>query len=113
MHEVSIMGEIFEIIQDNVIAYNLKKVDKVVLKIGEFTCVEEGALKFAFEAFSKDTEAEDAKLIIDRVGARAKCSNCGDTFKVTFTKKICPKCNTFSNDIVTGYELLLHEIEGE
>lgn len=113
MHEVSIMGEIFEIIEDNVKSYNLKRVDKVVLKIGEFTCVEEGALRFAFEAFSKDTEAEEAELIIDRVEASAKCNECDETFKVAFTNKICPKCNTFSNDIVTGYELLLHEIEGE
>ncbi|WP_459195559.1 hydrogenase maturation nickel metallochaperone HypA/HybF [Wukongibacter baidiensis] len=107
------MGEIFEIVKENIITYNLKKVEKVVLKIGEFTCVEEGALRFAFEAFTKDTEAEEAELIIDRVEASAKCNNCENTFKVTFTNKICPKCSTFSNAIVTGYELLLHEIEGE
>ena len=53
MHEVSIMGEIFEIINENVINHNIKKVNKVVLKIGEFSCVEDSALKFAFEAFSK------------------------------------------------------------
>lgn len=113
VHEVSIMGEIFEIIKDNVKNYNLKKVNKVVLKIGEFTCVEESALRFAFEAFSKDSEAEKAEMIIDRVGASAKCDDCGQVFNVTFTNKMCPGCNSYSSNIVTGYELLLHEIEGE
>lgn len=113
MHEVSIMGEIFEMINENVKSHNLKKVSEVVLKIGEFTCVEEGALRFAFEAFSKDTEAEEAKLVIEKIEASAKCDHCGQVFKVAFTNKICPKCNTFSNNIITGYELLLHEMEGE
>lgn len=113
MHEVSIMGEIFDIIKDNVNVHNLKKVNKVGLKIGEFSCVEDGALRFAFEAFSKDTEADGAELIIDRVEAAAECNNCGQVFKVSFTNKICPKCGKFSNNIVVGYELLLNEIEGE
>lgn len=113
MHEVSIMGDIFEIIEDNIAKYNLKKIEKVSLKIGEFTCVEDSALKFAFEAFSKDSLVEGAELLIDRVKASAKCDNCGQVFNISFTNKICPNCSTFSSNVITGYELLLHEIEGE
>ncbi|GIM27738.1 putative hydrogenase nickel incorporation protein HypA [Clostridium polyendosporum] len=113
MHEVSIMGDIFNIVNENIVNYKMKKVNKILLKVGEFTCVQEDALQFAFEAFSKDTVAEGAELIIDRVEATAKCSNCEEIFKITFVNKICPKCQTFSNNIVTGYELLLQEIEGE
>lgn len=113
MHEVSIMGDIFRIIEDNIAEYNLKKIEKVSLKIGEFTCVEDSALKFAFEAFSKDSLAEGAELLIDRVKASAKCDNCGQVFNISFTNKICPNCFTFSSNAITGYELLLHEIEGE
>ncbi|WFD12261.1 hydrogenase maturation nickel metallochaperone HypA [Tepidibacter hydrothermalis] len=113
MHEVSIMGEIFDVIKENADNHNLKKVNKIVLKIGEFTCVQESALRFAFEAFSKDTNVEEADFIIDKIEASAKCDNCEETFKVNFTNKVCPKCNTFSNNIITGYELLLDEIEGE
>lgn len=113
MHEVSIMEGIFEIITDNVDEHKLKKVNKVMLQIGEFTCVEEGALRFAFEAFSKDTKAEGAELLIDRVKATAKCGRCGQVFKIAFTNKICPHCGIFSNNVVSGYELLLNEIEGD
>lgn len=107
------MGDIFEIIEDNIAKYNLQRIEKVVLKIGEFTCVEDSALEFAFEAFSKDSLAEGAELLIDRVKASAKCDECGQVFSISFTDKKCPKCNTFSNNIITGYELLLNEIEGE
>lgn len=113
MHEVSIMGEIFEIINENISTHNIKKVNKVVLKIGEFSCVEDSALKFAFQAFSKDTESEKAELVINRVKAKAQCSECGQLFDISFTDKKCPKCHVFSNNIISGYELLLDEIEGE
>ncbi|WP_248484247.1 hydrogenase maturation nickel metallochaperone HypA [Tepidibacter aestuarii] len=107
------MGEIFDVIKENADNHNLKKVNKIVLKIGEFTCVQESALRFAFEAFSKDTKVEGADFIINKIEASAKCDNCEEPFKVSFTNKVCPKCNTFSNNIITGYELLLDEIEGE
>lgn len=113
MHEVSIMGELFEIINENVNRYHLSKVNKVILKIGEFTCVEEGALRFAFEAFSRDTKVESAEMIIEKVKAYGKCNQCGRIFKVAFTNKKCPRCNTFSNHMITGYELLLYGLEGE
>jgi hydrogenase nickel incorporation protein HypA/HybF len=113
VHEVSIMAGIFEIISDNVDEHKLKKVNRVVLQIGEFTCVEESALRFAFEAYSKDTEAEEAELVINRVKATAKCDNCGRVFDIAFTNKICDHCGTFSSNIVSGYELLLSEIEGD
>lgn len=107
------MGDIFEIVEENIAIYNLKKIEKISLKIGEFTCVEDSALEFAFEAFSKDSIAEGAKLLIERVRASAECNNCGQVFNISFTNKICPSCSTFSTNIITGYELLLNEIEGE
>ena len=63
--------------------------------------------------FQRDTESEKAELIINRVKAKAECNECGQVFDISFTDKKCPKCNVFSNNIVSGYELLLDEIEGE
>ena len=113
MHEVSIAEGIFDIVRENIQEYQLKKINRVVLKIGEFTCVEDHALRFAFEAFAKDTEAEGAELRIHRVKATAQCDECGEIFNISFTDKICPRCKTFSSKIITGYELSLDEIEGD
>ncbi|WP_129597824.1 hydrogenase maturation nickel metallochaperone HypA [Anaerophilus nitritogenes] len=113
MHEVAVMTEVFEIINENIKIYNLKKIDQILLKIGEFTCVEEHALRFSFEVISKGTICENAKLIIQKVKASAYCDNCGETFYICYTNKLCPKCNQFSSNIITGYELLLEKIEGE
>ena len=113
MHEISVMSEVFRIINENVKTNNLKSIDKIILKIGEFTCVEENALRFSFEAMGKETICEKAKLIIEKVKGSAYCHNCKENFYISYINKICPKCNKFSSNIITGYELLLDRIEGE
>lgn len=113
MHEVSIMGEVFEIIENAAMENQLKKINRVTLKIGEFSCVEEHALRFAFEALSKDGIVEKAQLDIEKVEATAACSFCGKIFRVSFTEKNCPVCGNFTNNIVTGYEIELSQLEGE
>jgi len=113
MHEMSVMGEIFTIINKIVKEYKLNKITKVVVKVGEMTCINEESLKFAFKAFSENTLIEEAQFIINRVEAEAKCINCGYVFKIYYTDKLCPKCDTYSNNIINGYELFLEEVEGE
>lgn len=113
MHEVSITADLFEIIEENITLHKLNKISKVGLKIGEMTCLEESALRFSFEAFSKDTAVEGAELIIERVKATALCRECGDVYEISFYNKICPQCSSFSNDVVTGYELFIDTLEGE
>ena len=113
MHEMSVMGEIFTIINKKVKEYKLNKITKVVVKVGEMTCINEESLKFAFKVFSENNLVEEAEFIINKVEAKAKCSNCGYVFKITYTDKLCPLCNTYSDNITNGYELYLEEVEGE
>ena len=110
---MSVMGEIFSIIKNSVNKYKFKKITKVVVRLGEMTCINDDALRFAFQVFSEDTIAEEADFVINKVEARAECSNCGHVFKITYTDKLCPFCNTYSDNIINGYELFLDEVEGE
>ena len=112
MHEISIMHDAIEIAVENGKINNIKKIDKIYMKIGEFTCVEENSLYFAFDALSRGTICEDAKLIIEKVKAKAKCDYCNEDFDIDFTNKICPKCNRYSNNVYNGYEFLVWQIEG-
>ncbi|WP_273225113.1 hydrogenase maturation nickel metallochaperone HypA [Geosporobacter ferrireducens] len=113
VHEVSITADLFEIIKENILLHNLSKISRVVLKIGEMTCLEESALRFSFEAFSKDTAVEGAALSIDRVKATARCDQCKNIYEISYFNKICPLCSSFSNDVITGYELYIDTLEGE
>lgn len=113
MHEISIMYDAIGIAIENGKINNIKNIYKIYMKIGEFTCIDEDALKFAFNALSKDTICQDAQLIIDKVKAKARCDCCNENFEITFTNKICPNCNKYSNNILSGYELLVWQIDGD
>ncbi|WP_432409223.1 hydrogenase maturation nickel metallochaperone HypA [Wukongibacter sp. M2B1] len=113
MHETAVISEVLKTVDENIKAYGLKRVDKIILGVGEFTCIEESTLRFAFDAMAKGTVCENSRLILDKIEATAYCDNCKETFGISYTKKLCPKCNKYSCNIVTGYELLLERIEGE
>lgn len=113
MHEVSVAMEIIEGINNNIKIYNLKSVDKITLSIGEFTCIDENSLRFAFFSMSKGTIFENAKLAINKIKAISYCDYCKEEFNITYTNKICPKCNKFSFNLIKGDEIILESIEGE
>lgn len=64
MHEVSIVHDIIETIKESSRLNNINKVNKVFMKIGEFTCIDESSINFAFEVLSKNTLCECAILAI-------------------------------------------------
>lgn len=113
MHEVSIMENAISIILEKAKENNLKNISKITIKIGELSGVMSDSLIFAFNSLSKGTIAEGAKFSIEKVDATAMCDDCGITFKIDHFNKLCPKCNKFSTNILSGYELYVNTIEGE
>ncbi|HAN09662.1 MAG TPA: hypothetical protein DCP90_03510 [Clostridiales bacterium] len=66
MHEVSVVSDMLNIVYENAESHNIKSINKIVLRIGEFTCINEGSIRFAFECLCKDTICENALLEVDR-----------------------------------------------
>ncbi|GKU25908.1 hydrogenase maturation nickel metallochaperone HypA [Clostridium folliculivorans] len=113
MHEISIIQEVMNITQKTAAENNMKRVDKITLKIGELSGVMIDPLVFAFSIIRQGTLAETSKLEVIKVDARAKCDTCNTIFKIDYSNKLCPACNKFSNNIISGYELNIETIEGE
>jgi hydrogenase nickel incorporation protein HypA/HybF len=67
VHEASIAFEIYKIVHENIKAYNLKNVTLIFIKVGNFNGIDENSLKFAFNAISKGTNCDGAKIIIKLV----------------------------------------------
>lgn len=113
MHEVSIVYDVIQIVEENSKLNNINKVNKVFMKIGEFTCIDENSINFAFETLRKNTLCEEAILEVERVKGKAMCNVCNEEFIIDFTSKLCPKCKCYSSNITSGYEILVYEIEGD
>ena len=113
MHEMSLMGGVFEVIESTLSQHEIKRVLQVKLKVGKLTNAEPDALLLAFEAYSKDTLCEGAELLVERVPVIGRCRNCAHEFEVDAIFFICPNCRNPKIDIIQGEELLLESLEVE
>jgi hydrogenase nickel incorporation protein HypA/HybF len=112
MHEVGIMQSALEAIRDQAEKHQATRVTRIVLRIGTLAGVDLEALRFAYEALTPGTVAQDAALEIESVSARARCAGCGMEFGVErgFIFK-CPACGEYSGDIRAGRELGIARLE--
>jgi hydrogenase nickel incorporation protein HypA/HybF len=76
MHELSIASSMVESVLEFAEAPPPKKVLKVLLQIGELTCVEPEQLRFSYMAITKETALEDSTLEIEEVDALVACPHC-------------------------------------
>ncbi|TGE34143.1 hydrogenase maturation nickel metallochaperone HypA [Desulfosporosinus sp. Sb-LF] len=113
MHEMSLMGGVFEVIEKTLSLHEVKRVLQVKLKVGELTNADPDALQMVFEAYSKDTLCEGAELIVECVSVRGHCRNCHYEFTVETMFFLCPNCQHAGIEVIQGQELLLESLEVE
>lgn len=113
MHELSIIQNIFKVVEETAANNHFKKVTKVHLKIGKMRQVVPEFLIFAFETVSKNTIAEGAQLVIEITPIILQCKACGNSFEEKGDEPLkCPKCGHEDLKIISGKEIILDNIEG-
>ena len=114
MHELAIAQSIVEAVEAKASECNAAHVKAVRLKIGEASGVVTDSLTFCFEMLvSLDPTLVGAQLLIDTKPHRAYCQYCAREFSVTNFVAQCPTCKEWSNEIVSGTELQILEMEFE
>ncbi len=108
MHELSITQGVVDICESHAAG---RRVISVTLEIGDLSGVIPDAVEFCFEACTRDTALEGAKLIIDLVPARGSCADCSAEFPVKAYYEPCPACGSFRVTIISGEELRVKELE--
>ena len=114
MHELAIAQSIVEAVEAKASECKATHVKTVRLKIGEASGVVTDSLTFCFEMLtSMEPTLAGAKLLIDSMPHRAFCYHCDREFSVTNFVAQCPTCKEWSNEIVSGTELQMLEMEFE
>ena len=114
MHELAIAGSIVEAVEARAAEYGAARVQSVRLKIGEASGIVADSLSFSFELLAAEIPAlTGARLLIDSVPHRARCRHCDAEFAVVNYVALCPTCQEWSDEIVSGTELLIVEMEIE
>ncbi len=114
MHELSLMKSVFDTIKSSASANNMKKIIKIKLVVGDMTMAEPESLRFAFTALAADTIFQDACLEIETKSVQALCKTCQTSFAPRdLYDLLCPDCQGFQVDIISGRELFIDYFEGE
>lgn len=107
MHEMSITQSVVDICSQN--AGN-KRVTEVTLEIGALSGVVPDAIEFCFEACTKGTSLEGARLLIEKIPGRGRCRACTAEFSLDSYHEPCPACSGFGVEILFGEELRVRDL---
>lgn len=113
MHEFSLAEEIVEIIRKSASKSGKQKVSKVVLEIGKLSGVEEHALDAALEIILPEAGLDNTIIEKTIVPGRAKCLDCQNDYKLDDLFSLCPNCNSYHKEILSGKEFIILSIEVE
>jgi hydrogenase nickel incorporation protein HypA/HybF len=116
------MSQVVQTVLDEAKKNKLKIVTKVTLDVGELSFLGEEALKFCYQALSKDNILTGSELTINIVKPVIKCDNCSyqgeleylddESFHYRLPQFTCPKCNKMVK-IIEGKGCIIKEITGE
>lgn len=110
MHEMALTQSVVEICERNA---GGRRVTAVFLEIGELAGVVPAAVEFCFDACTRDTLLEGARLFIELVPGRGRCQGCGAESGVTAYYDPCPACGGYGVELLSGEELRVTELEVE
>ena len=114
MHEMSIAQSIVEMLEERAQEHHARHVKNVRLCIGEANGVVFDSLTYCFSMLaSLNPSLTGAELIIDTKPHRAYCRTCEQEFAVRDFVALCPHCQRWSTDIVSGTEFQVVEMEIE
>ncbi|MBF0587174.1 hydrogenase maturation nickel metallochaperone HypA [Prosthecochloris sp. N3] len=110
MHEMSIALSIVDAVSARAREEGSTKVTGVEIVVGQLSGVEIPSLEFCFDAATRNTPLEGAKLDIVRVASEGECEQCGKRFGVDFHYAKCESCGSFRVRIVAGTELSIRSM---
>jgi hydrogenase nickel incorporation protein HypA/HybF len=115
MHEMSLMGDILQLIQEDAFDKGIQQIDKVELIVGEISNAMPDALRMAFDIFRDQNLhlfTETAELVLHIEEAKAKCVLCELEYRPDQKIALCPSCLVPSGKVLSGETFQILSYEG-
>lgn len=110
MHELGIVHEVINIVDEFRLENNLRKVEKIVLEVGQLSQAIPRFIEECYPAAVHETIYEDTELEIVVLPANARCGECDEVYNIIEHRKICPKCSGEKYQLVSGQEFNIKEV---
>jgi len=111
MHEMSLCEGVVQLIEEQAGQQQFTRVNTVWLEIGTLAGVETDAMRFSFDAVTKETVADGARLEIIDIPGRAFCPACKRQVAVSARFDGCPECDYYPLELIAGEEMRIKELE--
>ncbi len=113
MHEYSITESMLKLALEKAGDAGAAKITRINLIIGEMSGVVGDCVRFYFDAISRDTIANGARLDFKIIPTTVRCLKCKTVFAPKDGDWSCPDCRELGIEIVTGRECHMESIEVE
>jgi hydrogenase nickel incorporation protein HypA/HybF len=111
MHEMSLAEGVLQLIEDAAREQHFAQVTTVWLEIGQLSGVEVEAMKFCFDAVTRDSVADGARLEIVSVPGVGWCMTCSKPVPMAEVFGECPQCGGYQLQVTGGTEMRVKELE--
>ncbi|HEY7160825.1 MAG TPA: hydrogenase maturation nickel metallochaperone HypA [Acidobacteriota bacterium] len=108
MHELALAEGIMAIASD---AANGEKINSIRIRVGRLQHVTQDSLQFAFELISENSNAQGARIVVEQVPARYRCSQCAAEGEIELPHFHCRSCSSVELEILSGEEILVDAVE--
>ncbi|MCB0560827.1 MAG: hydrogenase maturation nickel metallochaperone HypA [Lewinellaceae bacterium] len=114
MHEISLARSILNTLEAEFSSEQLGQLTEIGLKVGLLSNVEPALMQNAFEAVTTtENRFQQAVLKIETVPIVIYCEACDARSTIANYKFACSSCGQPNNNIVSGTELLIHQVRFE
>lgn len=111
MHEMSLAEGVLQLMEEAARRDHFTKVTAVWLEIGQLSGVEPEAMQFCFDAVTRDSVAQGARLEIIIMPGTGWCMACAKTVPMTEVFGECPHCRGYPLQVTGGTEMRVKELE--
>jgi len=101
MHELSLTCSLLDIVEDYAGREGFTRVRSLKISFGRLSCIDPGAIEFAFSVQARGTKAEGAKLEFDIRPAVLYCFRCEREFSGEAFQPACTVCGS-GDVLLTG-----------
>ena len=108
---MSLAEGVLQLIEDAGRQQEFSKVTTVWLEIGQLSGVEVEAMKFCFDAVTRDSIADGARLEIIALPGIGWCMECAKSVPMAEVFGECPQCGGYRMQVTGGTEMRVKELE--